>query len=147
MQRVSPASLADRRDDLRLDQAAAAHLVSRHVLRDHTKQGISSIELGRRLGVTQTTAWKVRHKLKQVMMERDASEQLTRWVEIDDAYLGGERWQARARGGGKDAVHRRGRDHPGWQAGPHQAGAGQRFFQPGNCLRSLSVASAPTARS
>src|ERR1700712_3269037 len=31
-----------------------------------SKQGISSIELGRRLGVTQTTAWKVKHKLAQV---------------------------------------------------------------------------------
>ena len=36
-----------------------------------SKQGISSIELGRRLGVTQTTAWKIKHKLKQVMLERD----------------------------------------------------------------------------
>ena len=32
-----------------------------------TKQGISSIELGRRPGVTQTTAWKVKRKLKRVM--------------------------------------------------------------------------------
>ena len=56
-----------------------------------TKQGISSIELGRRLGVTQTTAWKIKHKLKQVMLERDASKRLTGRVEIDDAYLGGER--------------------------------------------------------
>jgi len=56
-----------------------------------TKQGISSIELGRRLGVTQNTAWKVKHKLKQVMMERDASKQLTGRVEIDDAYMGGFR--------------------------------------------------------
>jgi hypothetical protein len=31
------------------------------------KQGISSIELGRRLGVTQATAWKVKHKLIWVM--------------------------------------------------------------------------------
>ena len=37
-----------------------------------SKGGISSIELGRRLGVTQTTAWKIKHKLMQVMMERDA---------------------------------------------------------------------------
>ena len=29
-----------------------------------SKQGTSSIELGRRLGVTQTTAWTVKHKLK-----------------------------------------------------------------------------------
>src|ERR1700752_4312051 len=36
-----------------------------------SKGGISSIELGRRLGVTQTTAWKIKHKLMQVMMERD----------------------------------------------------------------------------
>ena len=54
-----------------------------------TKQGISSIELGRRLGVTQTTAWKLKHKLAQVMLERDAAKPLTGRVEIDDAYLGG----------------------------------------------------------
>jgi transposase-like protein len=56
-----------------------------------SKQGISSIELGRRLGVTQTTAWKIKHKLQQVMMERDADKHLTGRVEIDDADLGGER--------------------------------------------------------
>ncbi len=56
-----------------------------------SKQGISSIELGRRLGVTQTTAWKLKHKLAQVMLERDAAKQLTGRVEIDDAYVGGER--------------------------------------------------------
>ena len=67
-----------------------------------SKQGISSIELGRRLGVTQTTAWMVKHKLKQVMLERDATKPLTGRIEIDDAYLGGER------SGGK-----RGRGAPG----------------------------------
>lgn len=56
-----------------------------------TKQGISSIELGRRLGVTQTTAWTIKHKLAQVMLERDAEKQLSGRVELDDAYLGGER--------------------------------------------------------
>ena len=65
-----------------------------------SKQGFSSIELGRRLGVTQTTAWKIKHKLKQVMLERDATKRLGR-IEIDDANLGGER------SGGK-----RGRGHP-----------------------------------
>jgi len=67
-----------------------------------SKQGISSIELGRRLGVRQSTAWTVKHKLQQVMLERDGAEQLTGRVEIDDAYLGGER------SGGK-----RGRGAPG----------------------------------
>lgn len=67
-----------------------------------TKGGISSLELGRRLGVTQTTAWKIKHKLMQVMMERDAGKRLAGRIEMDDAYLGGER------SGGK-----RGRGAPG----------------------------------
>jgi len=49
-----------------------------------SKQGISSIELGRRLGVTQTTAWTIQHKLAQVMMERDAEQQLNGRVELDE---------------------------------------------------------------
>src|ERR1700760_4053613 len=56
-----------------------------------SKQGISSVELGRRLGVTQTTAWKLKHKLAQVMMERDASKQLGGRVELDDAFVGAQR--------------------------------------------------------
>ena len=56
-----------------------------------SKRGISSLELGRRLGVTQTTAWMVKHKLKQVMLERDAKKRLIGRVEMDDAYLGGQR--------------------------------------------------------
>lgn len=35
-----------------------------------TKQGISSIELGRRLGTTQTTAWKIKTKLAEVMRRK-----------------------------------------------------------------------------
>jgi hypothetical protein len=50
-----------------------------------SQQGISSIALGRRLGVTQTTAWKIKHKLTQVMMERDGAQQRKRRGEIDDA--------------------------------------------------------------
>lgn len=56
-----------------------------------SKGGNSSLELGRRLGVTQTTAWKIKHKLMQVMMERNAGKRLNGRVEMDDAYLGGER--------------------------------------------------------
>jgi hypothetical protein len=52
--------------------------------------GIASIELGRRLGITQTTPWKIKHKLMQVMMERDASKRLMGRIEIDGASLGGE---------------------------------------------------------
>src|ERR1700692_4794641 len=67
-----------------------------------SKGGISSIELGRRLGVTQTTSWKIKHKLMQVMRARDATKPLSGRIEIDDAYVGGER------SGGK-----RGRGAPG----------------------------------
>ena len=56
------------------------------------KKGISSIELARRLGVRQPTAWLVKHKLMRAMAEREATKPpLEGRVEIDDAYLGGER--------------------------------------------------------
>ena len=57
-----------------------------------SKGGISSIELGRRLGVRQPTAWLVKHKLMRAMAAREADKpKLSGRVEIDDAYLGGER--------------------------------------------------------
>ena len=80
----------------------------------------SSIELGRQLGVTQTTAWKIKHKLMQAMMERDATKRLTGRIEIDDAYLGGERnGGMRGRGSPRqDADRGGGRNHTGGQANP-----------------------------
>src|SRR5258708_40060949 len=50
--------------------------------------GISSIALGRRLAVTQTTPWNVKHKLTHAMMERDATQLLTGRREIDNADRG-----------------------------------------------------------
>jgi hypothetical protein len=56
------------------------------------KGGISSVELGRRLGVKQGTAWLMKHKLMRAMAEREAAKpKLAGRIEIDDAYLGGER--------------------------------------------------------
>src|SRR5215218_4892288 len=56
------------------------------------KGGISSIELGRRLGVRRQTAWLVKHKLMRAMAAREAEKpKLSGRVEVDDAYLGGER--------------------------------------------------------
>jgi transposase-like protein len=56
------------------------------------KNGISSVELGRRLGVKQATAWLMKHKLMRAMAAREAAKaKLAGRVEIDDAYLGGER--------------------------------------------------------
>jgi transposase-like protein len=76
---------------LRLWFAAMYHLTQ-------TKQGISSLELSRRLGITQNAAWKMRHKLKQVMLERNTTQRLKGKVQMDDAYLGGARAGAVGRG-------------------------------------------------
>jgi len=54
------------------------------------KNAISALELKRHLGVSYTTAWRIKHKLLQVMLERDADRQLTGVIEIDDVYWGGE---------------------------------------------------------
>src|SRR5215207_7627397 len=57
-----------------------------------SKGGISSVELGRRLGVKQGTAWLMKHKLMRAMAEREAAEpKLSGRIEMDDTYLGGER--------------------------------------------------------
>ena len=62
---------------------------------DHLTQGkggISSVELGRRLGVKQGTAWLVKHKLMRALAAREAAKpKLSGRIEIDDTYLGGER--------------------------------------------------------
>ena len=92
-----------------------------------SKGGISSIELGRRLGVTQTTAWKIKHKLMQAMMERDAAKRLMGRIEIDDAYLGGEHnGGKRGRGSpGKNADRGGGRNHTPRKADPLEVTPGE----------------------
>jgi transposase-like protein len=58
------------------------------------KKGLSNIELGRRLGISTNAAWRVQHKLMQAMIERDRRYKLGTAgprVEIDDAYIDGER--------------------------------------------------------
>lgn len=72
-----------------------------------TKQGVSAIELGRRLGVSYPTAWYLAKRLRRAMTERE-----TRYVlggsgpdgapvvvKADDVYLGGERNQGSGPGG------------------------------------------------
>jgi transposase-like protein len=57
-----------------------------------SKGGVSSIELGRRLGVKQGTAWLMKRKLMRAMAAREAGKpKLSGRAEVDDAYLGGER--------------------------------------------------------
>ena len=63
-----------------------------------SKNNISALELKRQLGVGYTTAWRVKHKLMQVMAEREAGRVLQGDVVMDDAYLGGERRGKAGRG-------------------------------------------------
>lgn len=59
-------------------------------LMTQAKNNVSALELKRHLGVSYPTAWLLKHKLMQVMLDREQWRQLTGRVEIDDAYLGGE---------------------------------------------------------
>ena len=61
----------------------AMHLLSQ------AKHSVSGLELSRQLGVSQTTAWSLKHKLMQVMMEREHGRRLHGRIEADDAYMWG----------------------------------------------------------
>jgi len=56
-----------------------------------SKNGVSAMELMRRLGVSYNTAWMLKQKVMQVMLECESRQTLRDRVEIDDAYIGGER--------------------------------------------------------
>jgi hypothetical protein len=55
------------------------------------KNGIAALELRRQLDVSYPTAWMIKHKLSQAMFVAEADRQLSGRVEMDDAFLGGER--------------------------------------------------------
>lgn len=55
------------------------------------KTGLSALALKRQLGVSYPTAWLIHHKLMQAMAEREQRYVLAGQVQVDDAYLGGER--------------------------------------------------------
>ena len=61
---------------------AAIHLIAA------AKNGISSVELGGRLGAGQATAWMMKRKIMAVMARRKRGKPLSGRVEMDDAYLG-----------------------------------------------------------
>lgn len=70
-----------------------------------SKTNVSALELTRHLDVCYRTAWRMKHKIMEAMAQQESSRQLQGCIEIDDAYLGGER------NGGL-----RGRGSPGKQA-------------------------------
>ena len=56
-----------------------------------SKDGISSLNFGRTLGVSANTALRIKHKLQQTMKERDDAQPLQELILIDDAYWGGKK--------------------------------------------------------
>ncbi len=70
----------------------AIYLLTQH------KTGLSAMQLGRDIGVSYNSAWMMKHKLMQVMLERQKKKKLSGRVEIDDAYIGGEHPGKRGRG-------------------------------------------------
>jgi len=62
----------------------AMHLITQ------AKNNVSALELMRHVGVTYPTAWLMKHKIMEVMRQRELSRQLSGRVEVDDAYLGGQ---------------------------------------------------------
>jgi len=63
----------------------AIHLIGQ------AKTGLSALALMRHLGVSYNTAWGLKHKIMQVMKERDDSKPLAGIIQLDDVYWGGER--------------------------------------------------------
>ena len=68
------------------------------------KSGQSILELRRMLGMGYKSAWRLKHKLMQAMCEREETTILAQRVEIDDAYLGGERTGGKAGRGSENKV-------------------------------------------
>ena len=62
---------------------AAIYLLTAH------KKGISSLQLGRDLGITQKTAWFVLHRVRLIMGDPNPAP-LDNIVEVDETYVGGK---------------------------------------------------------
>ncbi|MFV8422271.1 IS1595 family transposase [Vibrio parahaemolyticus] len=61
------------------------------------KNGISALELSRQIGVSYNAAWRLKHKLMQVMKEQDDRRPLEGYIQLDDVYWGGRRRGSKGR--------------------------------------------------
>jgi hypothetical protein len=69
-----------------------------------SKNNVAALELKRHLGVCYKTAWLIKHQLMEVMRRREDGRQLDGRVEIDDAYVGGERSGGKSGRGSENKV-------------------------------------------
>ena len=121
---------------------AAIHLVVT------AKNGISSVELGRRLGVKQPTAWAVKHKIMAVMARREGETRLTGRVEMDGrlSRRSALRRQAGPRRGGQGALRGGGLDQSRGAPAQAEAGACQGLPQARDRARRQALAGPPARR-
>ncbi len=68
------------------------------------KTGLSALALKRQLGVSYPTAWLMQHKLMHSMAAREERYVLEGKVQVDDAYLGGERTGGKVGRGSENKV-------------------------------------------
>jgi len=54
-----------------------------------SRKGISSMQLSKEIGITQSSAWFMQHRIRQACVN-DTSDKLVGIVEIDETYLGGK---------------------------------------------------------
>jgi transposase-like protein len=59
-------------------------------LMTQSKDGISSLNLSRTIGVSANAALRMKHKLQHVMKKREDAKRLSGLIQIDDSYLGGK---------------------------------------------------------
>jgi hypothetical protein len=69
-----------------------------------SKNNVSALELRRQLGVSYRSAWLLKHKIMEAMRLREDGRELDGRVEMDDAYLGGERSGGKAGRGSENKV-------------------------------------------
>ena len=62
------------------------------------KNDIAALELSRQLDVKWDTAWLIKQKLMEVMRQRNAGYKLAGLIQVDDAYVGGEKAGKSGRG-------------------------------------------------
>ena len=69
-----------------------------------SKNNVAALELMRQLAVSYRTAWLLKHKIMEAMRVREQRRELDGRVEIDDAYLGGERTGGKVGRGSENKV-------------------------------------------
>jgi transposase-like protein len=68
------------------------------------KRGCSALSIAQMFDLNYRTAWRLLHKIRHVMAERDSNYNLSNFIEMDDAYFGAPRPNTDGRGTTKTKV-------------------------------------------